>query len=236
MFLKSHVVSFIASKSCVWICFWEWGLADPLLASLMPAAMPPPCTRVLQCVAMCCSVLQCVAVRCSALQCVAVCCSVLQCVAVRCNVLQCFAVCCSASIQLAMPPRRKHNLVLQCVAVCCSALQCEYAASNATSSTQCQEGYGSIHTSEGVCCSVLHCVVVWCIVLQWHCQESYDIIKTFEGVFQSVAVCCSAGMQLAMPGGLRRYTDVRRGVAVCCSVLQCVAVYCSSNPRRATAL
>ena len=163
------------------------------------ASRPPAClpharsnaSALYKCVAVCCSVLQCVAVRCSVLQCVAVCCSVLQCVTVCCNVLQCVAVCCSASIQLAMPPPRKHNLVLQCVVVCSSALRCEYAASNATSSTQSQEGYGSINTSEGVCCSVLHCVVVWCIVLQWHCQESYRIIKTFEGVFQSVAVCFS---------------------------------------------
>ena len=54
--------------------------------------------------------------------------------------------------------------------------------------------------------SVLHCVALFCSVLQ-----SLEIAHA-TGVLQCVAVCCSA----------------LQCVAVCCSVLQCVAVFCSA--------
>jgi len=54
------------------------------------------------------------------------------------------------------------------------------------------------------CCSMLHCVVVCCSVLQ-------NVTESRIVLLQCVAVCCS----------------VLQCVAVCCSMSQCVAVWCS---------
>ena len=101
--------------------------------------------------------------------------------------------------------------VLQCVAVCCSVLRCAAA-----------------------CCSVLHCVAVCCCV------------------FQYVAMCCSANQHHSSnPTSQQRVSQGRRGmqrtqrlrllytaaeirlhplclalrmrIAVCCSMVQCIA-------------
>jgi len=171
--------------------------------------------------------LQCVAVCCSVLQCVAVCCSVvvwdansfqdpIMCVCVRERdcVCVCVAVCCS---------------VLQCVAVCCSKLQ--RVAVWLHEMRMCFKFLVCVCVRERerlcvcVCCSVLHCVAVCCIV--WQC----------------VAVCCSV-LQRGCMG--REFVSSPRCVCVCereretvsvfvsqrdavccmcCSVLQCVAVW-----------
>jgi hypothetical protein len=146
--------------------------------------------------------MQCVAVCCSVLQCVAVCCSVLQCVAVRCSVLQCVTVYCS---------------VLQCVAVCCSVLQCV-----------------------AVCCSVLQCVTLCCSVLQCVavcCRVLQCVFRMFSECFQCVAVGRSLSCALFASCYLAhaRSHTLSHSVllipqprcAVCCSVLQRVAV-CST--------
>jgi len=196
----------------------------------------------LQCVAVCCSVLQCVAVccsmyalptclvialslslshahiqsppgrHCSVLQCVAVCCSVLKCVAVCCSVLQCVAVCCS---------------VLQCVAVCCRMYTLPTCLAIALLLSL---SLTHIQNPPGQRCSVLHCVAVCCSVLQCiytshmpregndddcsgsHCEQSVSrslvLSHTCRDHQGNIAMCCS----------------VLQCVAVCCSVLQCVAV------------
>jgi len=65
-----------------------------------------------------------------------------------------------------------------------------------------------------VCCSVLQCVAVCCSVLHG-----------VGGVLQCVAVCCSVLQYVSVCLSARvPYTGVP---AVCCSVLQCVAVCCS---------
>jgi len=88
--------------------------------------------------------------------------------------------------------------VLQCVAVCCSVLQCVT-----------------------VCCSVLQCVAVCCSVLQ-SVNEHRSSFLNPSVLTKTIAeanswlcscVCCSVLLQCV--------------VAVCCSVLQCVAVCCS---------
>jgi len=109
-------------------------------------------------------------------------------------VSQCVAVCCS---------------VLQCLAVCCSVLQCVAA-----------------------CCSVLHCVALCRNVLQSP-VVSYNVL-------QCVAVYCSLLQRVMTHRDMTQSTHQRcsvpevsashltnilvERVALCCSVLQCVAV------------
>jgi len=62
------------------------------------------------------------------------------------------------------------------------------------------------------CWIVLHCVTVWCSVLQeLHSGDDDSDNRSQYCELQYIAVCCS----------------VLQYVAVCCSVLQCVAVCCS---------
>jgi len=143
-------------------------------------------------------------VCCSVWQCVAVCCSVLQCVAVCCSVLQCVAVCYS---------------VLQCVAVCCSVLQCV-----------------------AVCGSVLQCVTVCCSVLQCDCVHTktnafgngpLDLVQKrihshpYEWSMSHMLACRGRWMSCYnMETHMMQSREYE--LIACCSVLQCVAVCCSS--------
>jgi len=191
---------------------------------------------VLQCVAVCCSVYilevsadyvvrhrMCYAVCCSVWQCVAVCYSVLQCVyvtnrfwsclapqdwlcsvlyfvAVDCCRLQCVAVCCS---------------VLQRVAACCSVLQ-RVAACCSVDIFQVGPDCVLFHRiCVAVCCSVL------CLSLRrGMSQINEECYVTYEGrmthvneAFHRSSVCH------------QDLLFVLKYVAVCCKVVQCVAVY-----------
>jgi len=89
------------------------------------------CRSVLQCVAVSCSVLQCITACCSVLQCVAVCScrSVSQCVAVCRSATHCntrSTVACSSLSQYVLCTSRLFSFscnMLQCVAMCCNVLQ-----------------------------------------------------------------------------------------------------------------
>jgi len=104
--------------------------------------------------------------------------------------------------------------VLQCVAVCCSVLQCV-----------------------AVCCSVLQCVAVCCIVLQ--CMLlSYESVS-YTKLAKSPRCCQHSPPRLhesrhVWIGGVMSHTIKLRPVhkvAVCCSVLQCVAASRVSESR-----
>jgi len=85
---------------------------------------------------------------------------------------------------------------------------------------------------------VLHCVTVWCSVLQeLHCRNDdsdnksqYCELRVLQYVtmccsaLQCVAVCCSAMQRISV------FCTVNPSVVMCsvyCRVLQCVAVCCS---------
>jgi len=130
-----------------------------------------------------------------------VCCSVLQCVAVCCSVLQCVAVCCSvlqcATLCHVRVSSRQHLCVAARCSVCCSEGQCVL-----------QRGAVCVAASCSVCCSVVQCVL------------------------QCVTMCCSVLDFLESDVGskIKKFRDVRMScrqhlcVALCCSVLHCVAV------------
>jgi len=132
-------------------------------------------------------------------------------VAVCCSVLQCVAVCCS---------------VLQCVAVCCSVLQQQrtrYARILRLLSRAVDMSVATLFQCVAVCCSVLQCTVlqalyarnlrllvpgrwyVCCSVLQFCCNVLYCGHATHASLsyWSRAVVMCAA---------------------VCCSVLQCVAI------------
>jgi len=93
-------------------------------------------------------------------------------------------------------------LLSQCVAVCCSGLQCV-----------------------AVCCSVLQWVAVGCCGLQ--CVAVRD--KTFQKVVIEVSrsvLHCTVLQCVAVRS--RKFYMVVVDVAVCCSVSQCFAVWCSA--------
>ena len=136
------------------------------------------------------------------------CCSVLRCFAVRCRVSfsrgdraqrQCVAVCCS---------------VVQCAAVCCSVLQRVVACC-------------SVVQYVAVSCSVLQCVAVCCSVLQ--CVAAYlssEETELKDSMLQYVAVCCSRRVSFSRGDSAQRLKSLSwlQCGAVCCSVLQYVAV------------
>jgi len=203
----------------------------------MPHSCGTICAASVCHVAVCCSVLtfiwapcvqfklECVGVCCSALQCVAACCSVLQCVAVFCCVLQCELQCvsvCQHSCDTGRAVRAYRVAVcwsmLQCVAVCCSVLQCV-----------------------AVCCRALQCVAVRCAVLQ--CVEICMPLRVQRVIFVldcggvrcsasgyvdiHVSPCrraCSSACRCACS---KRFSccSVLLYILVCCSVLQCAAVW-----------
>jgi len=93
--------------------------------------------------------------------------------------------------------------VLQCAAVCRSVLQCAAAYC-----------YTSSNVTNNSCCSVLQRVAV-------RCDESSNIIKN--------NLCCSVLQRIAAYGSVFQCVAAchpmsrKTCVAVCCSVLQCVA-------------
>ena len=188
---------------------------------------------------MCCHVLHCVAcaVRCSVLLCVAVCCSVLLCVAVcsrcTCTILEIKNI--SETIFWMKKIRGMPRLVarelsfilgilLQCVVVGCSVLQCV-----------------------AVCCSVLQCAAVCCRVSRLRRKKIPKIIIHNWMSRQCVAVRCKAlqwavarcsALQCVPFAKKKKFKNHNpllnyfwqyiavslKCIAVCCSVLQCVAV------------
>jgi len=174
---------------------------------------------VLQCVAVCCSVVYCcgtsalLACPVSALSQLRthsqVCCRVLHSdavcvVAVCCRVLYC----CGTSVLLTHPTFGFLNLALLATQVCCGVLQCL-----------------------AVSWSVLNCVVcaLYCAAVCCRRQPSthWSFLK-----LQYVAECCRAVQCVAACCDVcrRRQPSISwplMEIQVCCSVLQCVAVYCS---------
>jgi len=131
-----------------------------------------------------------------------------------------------------------RKVIPRCVAACCSVVQCP-ALQYFGGSLPCQRGHCQ------VCCSVLQCVAVQCFGEQRTISE-----KSFRGVLQYVAVCCRVlrcpalqcfGQQRTLsgkkfPGVLQCFVVlgkavhfvrkvILRCVAVCCSVVHCVAVW-----------
>jgi len=101
-----------------------------------------------------------------------------------------------------LSPRACYS-VLQCVAVCCSV---------------------SHRTQSGVfrvCCSVKQCVAVWSRVLQ--------SVAVCCSLLQSVAVCCIElnGLSPRVQSQMISLCISNVSPKVCCSVLQCFAVFCS---------
>jgi len=142
-------------------------------------------------------------------------------------VLQCVAVCCSACGRYSQISARS---VLQCVAVCCSVLQCvavrlvDILKYHRCALIMCWDAgrQGTGKYSQMSSCSVLHCVIVCCSVLQCVAIRLVDIFKCQRAVRCSVlkwvAMCCIVLQCVAV------CYSVLQCVAVCCSILQCVAV------------
>ena len=111
--------------------------------------------------------------------------------------------------------------VLQCVAVCCNVLQKERIATTICTHTKEKEKVFV------VCCSVSQCVamcynVLQCVVEGENSHTNLHARKREKKKsFWGVAVCCSLLQCIAM------CCSVLQCVAVCCSALQCVAVCCS---------
>jgi len=124
-----------------------------------------------------------------------------------CRALQCDAVCCSVLQCVAV-----WCSVMQCVAVCCSVLQCVAVC---CSVSQCVAVCCSVLQCVAVCCSVLQCVAVRCssivmpYMVYWHILIAY-LKCNGEFIVISYLKCSSISIWYS------------------CSVLQCVAVCCSS--------
>jgi len=137
----------------------------------------------------------------------AVCCKVLQ-----CSVLQSAAVCCSllqsVALECLQRPLLKKGVSMQCVAVCCSALCWCVAVEEGLLLTKGVQACRLLHYVVSACmlyCSVVQDAAGCCSMLQWKrvCYFSRESTS-----MQGVAACCSA---------------------VCCSVLQNIAVCCSGR-------
>jgi len=123
---------------------------------------------------------------------------------VCCSVLQCATVSYS---------------VLQCVAACCSALQDHVAHANAGGKMVLNPCRFSAY--KDACCSVLQCVAVCGSVLQCAavcCSVLRGVCTIMSHTRVQVAKWCRILAVLALKG---------MRVAVCCSVLQCVAMWCN---------
>ena len=162
----------------------------------------------LQCVAVCCSVLQCVAVYCSVLQCVAACCRLVQRVAVWCRVLQCVIQPTRSRIYF---HSRFHpwfrsvefsDSVLQYFTVCYIMLQ-----------------------SVAVCCSLLQSVTKPTRPRILSHSRIYGALRCSE--LQCVAVCHTTKLLQNHFSFLLPSSASTGSVAVCCSMLQHVAMCCS---------
>ena len=214
---------------CVGVCrsVLQCAVAESLRTSTFPirAHIHFCCCNTLHHTAPHCNTLQQTATHCNTLHLlfVAVCRSVLQCVAVSGSVLQFLALRCCA---------------LQHRAMCCSVLQCRVVL-------LCLQG--PLHSSSGPqfvagCCSVLQFVVVCCSVLPTssHSLSGLQRVAVCCSVLQClVAVsCCSVFKDLFLLGrhllaqNIRIYQKGSNSgksssascVAMCGSVLQCVAV------------
>jgi len=113
------------------------------------------------------------------------------------SLLQCVAVCCS---------------VLQCVAVCCSVCCRQVDAQN-------------IQVIVAVCCSVLQCIAVCCSACcrQVNARHIQGSCHNIQGSVHQIYRALFTTHELVGASGT---TDTSRLVAVCCSVLQHVAVSC----------
>jgi len=155
------------------------------------------------------------ATHCNTLQHTAAHCNTLQHTATHCNTLQHSATELQQYIQFTAlwntyhgsdlhRVGKMHCCVLQCVAVCCSARQCV-----------------------AVCCSVLQCAVVCCKLLPraaMCCRVSQHRNATvLPSKCHSIATL-NARPRGAIRADSRRVGTMRCSVAVCYSVLQCVAV------------
>jgi len=129
-----------------------------------------------------------------------VCCSVLQCVAVCCRVLQSVAVCCG---------------VLQCVAVRMPRIPCRTVQQCVAENTQ------ELHQSTVLQRTHKNCIKVQCCREHTRIESNYTkecvacCLIQFVCGCMCTAACCSASTTYS----------ALQCVAVCCSVLQCVAVY-----------
>jgi len=97
---------------------------------------------------------------------------------------------------------------LQCVAVCCRVLQ--YVA---------------------VCCSVLQCVAVCCSVDMFHSSFARDVSHSHSSKAQQLTATQNRSLQhTAVRYSIHSYSKwPLQCVAVCCSVLECVAVRCNNR-------
>jgi len=100
----------------------------------------------------------------------------------RCSVMQCVDTCWGTSHPLVQCDAVCYRGV-KCVAVCRSVMHC---AAQCSSVSQCVDTQRHRWTYCGVCCSVMQCVAVRCIVLQWCCN-----MLTHWGTSHPIAVCCS---------------------------------------------
>jgi len=141
-------------------------------------------------------------------------------VIVCCRVLQCVAVCCSMLrstyilyVSLKTFVSRYHQ---QCVTACCSVLQ-----------------------RAEVCCNVLQCAAVCCSALLLHFTYS-QLGSHRPQVFWRTARHCNTLQHSATRCNTLQHTYGQNGtyrlrvycmshmwIESCCSVLQCVAVFCS---------
>jgi len=113
-------------------------------------------------------------------------------------------------------PEKVCCIVLQCVAGCCGVVQCvlqEYYFVL----KRCVAVCGSVWQGGAVCCSVVQCVAVCCIVLQ---EYYWRPDKVCCSVLQGVEGCCGVVQRVLQ----EYYFVLKRRVAVCCRVVQCVAV------------
>ena len=197
------------------------------------------CWSVLQCVAVCCSALQvccsksrhgthfpsthashCVPANtqcCSVLQCAAVCCSVLQCVAVCCSVLQCVAIVLqqiSSRNTFSMHPcfllHTCKYIVLQYIAVYRQNVAADFVTEHIFHPLMLPIAYLHMNTSKLLCCGFF---AAW---LRGFPRVSLSTCQTI------LIGCSNTVYALMIPIAYLQKYDV----AVCCSVLQCVAVCC----------
>ena len=111
--------------------------------------------------------------------------------------------------------------VLQCVAVCCSMLY-----------------WSQCGTHDMLPCdtqTILQHTATHCSVLQCGLSITLVILKlTYCNLLECVAMCwdVSQNLQYVAVCGLQGASLCKLRVAVCCSVLQCVAVYCPRDTTR----
>jgi len=143
----------------------------------------------------CCSVLQCVAVCCSALPCVAVCCSALQCVAVCCSMLQCLT---PLLLLISFPCTwciADFRGLLHWVSVSCSfvAFDCFLCL---------------LSCIVDKCSSVLQCVAVFLLMLQWPALRLLATSLACVYVSGCLSVCLSVCLSFCLSGCLSAYLSV----------------------------